>query len=303
MAEKKTEHVVGRVASPVQQMEFFADPAAPPDRDPEVLRVLDWFDDRVAVEELGGVRRAVLRMSDLKHYLRGNEGRSQDWWRKRARRHKLKDGEDFWVCRDVSSRQKGGRGGHNRKDYWVRLAVARTIVLTDPGHKAKEIREAFWELAQKYKDCDPTLVKDIIDRADDPETVNVAFKASVRKYQRMGRDDEWIRKRLDMILPRNAITSEIAAHQASNFGEVTDGMYVGAGLKKARKIKEERGLKHYQPARDGLDFLEMGKVMFAEILATVALRSDASIRGNDAVLHACVREAVKVKDINPSTPS
>jgi hypothetical protein len=296
---------VNLVNNPCQQLELFAGLGIeePTIRDdPAFIKALAFFEEHFCEVTIDGkVRRGFLH-TDLMGFLKAPYKDGRNWWRDQCKKHNLKANKHFWVFREKTL-PKIGRG-RPEKHYLVPPHIAREIIGTDAGLEAKQIREALWALAERYRDSDPEMVREMMERTSDPVKIEQALLATRERYWRyylsIGKSPEWIEDRLKWMPPRTDWTDILKQRDVGKraYGEGTNRVYKAILGMKADEIRAARNIPDNRPARDGCSQLELAKVALAEILVTEALRADETIQGR-ACLTVCSEEAAKLRDIRP----
>ena len=100
---------------------------------------------------------------DLHEFL-GVKSAFNDWINRRIKDYEFQEGLDFTI---IATQEKVAmRGGHNRKDYYISLDMAKELSMVERTEKGKEARQYFiqCERLAKRVATQPTLVD-----LDDPE--------------------------------------------------------------------------------------------------------------------------------------
>lgn len=111
-------------------------------------------------------------------------------------------------------------------------------------------------------------------------------------------DDEHIEVRLKSIYVRNSFTKTLQSRNVKGFGYVncTNNIYIPILGGEAKNIREQKGLKKNANIRDNISMVELGSVMFAEILASDKIKREGR-QGNNQCAIACLKSGMSVKDL------
>jgi|SRR5581483_10814273 len=107
-----------------------------------------------------------------------------------------------------------------------------------------------------------------------------------RRYEQLGKTEEWVENREEGIVKRKELTDTIQAHNANNYAECTNAIYrpvlggSAAGVKMALQLKPKANL------RDALATNDLMRVKFAEMMAADKIEGD-NLRGNADCRSAC----------------
>jgi prophage antirepressor-like protein len=116
-----------------------------------------------------------------------------------------------------------------------------------------------------------------------------AFQSERRaKYERQGKQLEWIETREEGIEARKGFTDTLKDHgvKGPGYPECTNAIYKPVLGGSAALVKINRGLKPKANLRDALSTLELTKVKFAELLAVVKIEGE-QLQGNERCAEAC----------------
>lgn len=142
------------------------------------------------------------------------------------------------------------------------------IIQYIPSKKADPFKELFAKIANQ--------------RFEEEKNPQLAVDRAVRTWQRHGRSDEWIAKRLKGIAVRNTTTDTWKAHgiEGKQYGALTNILHVGVFNKTVKQHTEELAVSGN--LRDNLDDLELLALEFAE-LASTKLTKHRNSQGYDEV--------------------
>jgi prophage antirepressor-like protein len=110
-----------------------------------------------------------------------------------------------------------------------------------------------------------------------------------RRYQALGKTEDWIEERQEGIQERKSLTATIQAHEAKDYAGCTNAIYrpvlggTAAGLKMTLQLRPKDNL------RDNLSTRDLMKVKFAEMMASDKIERE-DLRG-DAPCHSACRLA------------
>lgn len=165
---------------------------------------------------------------------------------------------------------KGGEGGGTFADMRLALSYAESL----NAKLALEVKEVFL----RYKAADPTLADDVLSRAT-PEA------------------NEWAGKRALGRSVRRRYTDTLQAHGVAGIGyaQCTDAQYVALFDKKAKALKEERGLTNSGTLRDKMETKELVYIAAAEQLASDRIE-DEKCQGNRECREASSKSAGFIRE-------
>ena len=108
------------------------------------------------------------------------------------------------------------------------------------------------------------------------------------KYERQGRQLEWIENREEGIEVRKGFTDTLKDHEVEGAGyaDCTNAINRPVLGGTAALVKVQRGLKPKAALRDSLSTVELAKVKLAELLAADRIEKD-ELQGNERCARAC----------------
>lgn len=126
------------------------------------------------------------------------------------------------------------------------------------------------------------------------------------KYERQGKQLEWIDQREEGIEARKGFTDVLKDHgvETRGYPDCTNAIYRPVLGASAASVKASRGLKQKAQLRDSLSTVELAQVKLAELLAADRIEKD-NLSGNDRCANACtlsgkaVAAAVRLADSGP----
>lgn len=168
---------------------------------------------------------------------------------------------------------KTKRGGTSPGTYAHKsIALAYAKYLDAKLHVL--VNEVFFQRVEEEKD--PDL---IVDRA-------------IKTYQKKGRSDEWITKRLNGKGKRNEFTACLASHgvEKDGFRNCTNAIYTPFYGGTTAVVREKKNLAKNESIRDNLSAFELDCINFAESLSKQTIEQ-GNIQGNGSCELACSRSA------------
>lgn len=107
-----------------------------------------------------------------------------------------------------------------------------------------------------------------------------------RKYNALGKDQDWVEEREEGIVQRKTLTSTLQAHDASDYAGATNAIYKPLLGGTAARVKMQMQLTPKANLRDNLSTHDLMRVKFAESMASDKIEAD-DLRGNDHCNTAC----------------
>jgi len=101
---------------------------------------------------IGGEEQQTVNARELWEKLESKQ-RFSDWFSNRVKDCGFIAGKDFCF---INLGSKDGRGGHNRKEYWITLDVAKHLAMLERNDQGRKIRDYFIEVeknARKFSDA------------------------------------------------------------------------------------------------------------------------------------------------------
>jgi prophage antirepressor-like protein len=129
------------------------------------------------------------------------------------------------------------------------------------------------------------------------------------KYERQGKQLEWIEQREEGIEARKGLTDTLKDHGVKDRGypDCTNAIYRPVLGGTASLVKARRGLKPKAQLRDSLSTIELAKVKLAELFAAERIEQER-LEGNDRCAKACrlsgsaVAAAARLAEQGPLDP-
>ena len=123
------------------------------------------------------------------------------------------------------------------------------------------------------------LAKTAYERTLEAQNPEIAIKRAVADYKNMGRDEIWIRRRIEGIISRNQLTTEWNTRGVSEgyeFAALTNEISKGTFGLTTQGHKEHKGLRKRHPLRDHMTGLELALTMIGEeATREIAVNTDA----------------------------
>lgn len=166
---------------------------------------------------------------------------------------------------------------------------------------------AHWQIALAYaKYLSPEFhawanqaIKDRIEEDRSPELgITRSRDRAIENWRKQGKDDDYIAARIKGIDARNGFTGTLKDHNVSGagYGICTNNIYQPILGGSAGDIKKQKGLPQKANLRDNMSSVELGGVMFAEILAADKIKREDR-QGNNSCASACLGAAMNIKAV------
>lgn len=164
---------------------------------------------------------------------------------------------------------------------------------------------AHWKLALDYAGyLSPALKSQFYDwikeRIEEEANPELAYKRgrdrAVKGWAKQGKDDHWIKQRIEGIETRVSFTDTLKEHGVSepyDYAACTNAIYVPLLGGTAKDIKKQRGIKK---VRDGLSRVELMAVGLAEALASETMETNNS-KGSSECQSICKDSGRKVSRV------
>lgn len=166
---------------------------------------------------------------------------------------------------------------------------------------------AHWQIALAYaKYLSPEfhawanqVIKDRIEEDRSPDLgITRSRDRAIENWRKQGKDDDYITARIKGIDARNGFTEVLKKQgvSGSGYGICTNNVYDPILGGNAAKIRKQKGLPQKANLRDNMSSVELGGVMFAEILAADKIKREDR-QGNSSCASACLSAGMNVKSI------
>ena len=123
------------------------------------------------------------------------------------------------------------------------------------------------------------LARTAYERILEFQNPEIAIKRAIASYKLQGRDDEWIRSRLQTVVSRNELTSEWqdrGIQKGVEYALLTDAISMGTFGKTTKQHKEYKSLGKNHSLRDHMNGLELVLTMLGEeATKEIARKTDA----------------------------
>ena len=96
---------------------------------------------------IGGEEQQTVNARELWEKLESKQ-RFSDWFSNRVKDCGFIAGKDFCF---INLGSKDGRGGHNRKEYWITLDVAKHLAMLERNDQGRKIRDYFIEVEKNAR--------------------------------------------------------------------------------------------------------------------------------------------------------
>lgn len=102
---------------------------------------------------IGGEEQQTVNARELWERLESKQ-RFSDWFSNRVKDCGFTVNKDFCF---VNLGSKDGRGGHNRKEYWITLDVAKHLAMLERNEQGRKIRDYFIEVEKNARKFSETV--------------------------------------------------------------------------------------------------------------------------------------------------
>jgi hypothetical protein len=153
---------------------------------------------------------------------------------------------------------------------WAHWQIAMTYAEYISPEFQFEVNEAYRQLQAEAANPDLS-----IDRAH-------------RNWQKQGKSDEWIARRISSVPIRKAFTKTLSRHgvRGDGYRDATNAIYTPLFDGTAEQIRHKRNLPATANLRDTMSRIELAAVSLAEELATEKIEQQ-QVRGNAPVTRVC----------------
>lgn len=156
-------------------------------------------------------------------------------------------------------------------------ATCLRIVQSIPSPKAEPIRE--WLASLGYRE--------IVEAEDPEQLMERAIDQTAARYQRRGKDLDWVQFRLEAIVGRKQFTDALAAvirDMPDNlFAAATERLYEGLWERTTRQLRGELGLLPSQNVRDHMGKYALHYTRLVEMLVADKLKAAESVTVRQAM--------------------
>jgi hypothetical protein len=188
--------------------------------------------------------------------------------------------------------EKGqSKGGENRNTPWIALEYE-----TDGGPQTSDFAtdEGLYWITQHMSNRSKTVrdVKEFLASAGvfvDKARRNpgLLIDAAVSRYQQLGKEETWIRERLEGKVSRRQFTdalTEACAEilQSWQYGAATNTIYTGLWQRTSAKLREDMNLPASKSLRDSLPGIALTYLRIAEQTAALSLGQRQELTFNEA---------------------
>lgn len=164
---------------------------------------------------------------------------------------------------------------------------------------------AHWQIALAYaKYLSPEFhawanqaIKDRIEEDRSPELgITRSRDRAIENWRKQGKSEEYIAARIKGIDVRNGFTGTLKDHNVSGAGYAicTNNIYEPILGGNASEIRQKKGLPQKANLRDSMSSVELGGVMFAEILAADKIKREGR-QGTNSCASACLGAGMNIK--------
>ncbi|HEY9827362.1 MAG TPA: KilA-N domain-containing protein [Stenomitos sp.] len=181
---------------------------------------------------------------------------------------------------DIYKTQRGKHGGGTWAHWQIALAYAKY-------------------LSPEFHAWANQAIKDRIEEDHNPELgIERSRERAIENWRKQGKDNDYIAARIKGIDARNSFTGTLKNHNVSGFGyaNCTDNIYIPILGGKAVDIRKQKDLPKKANVRDNMSTVELGGVMFAEILAADKIKRE-NRQGNNSCASACLSAGIDIKSV------
>ncbi|MPR36631.1 hypothetical protein [Salmonirosea aquatica] len=166
------------------------------------------------------------------------------------------------------------RGGHNKETYMLSTNCLEHFI-------ARKVRAVF--------DVYSKIFHERIQEEKNPDLIADRY---IKTYRQKGKDDAWIKNRLDGRLARNHFTSTLAKHgvEREGYRNCTNAIYAPLFGGTTEVVRQKKGLEKKQSIRDNLSPMELTAIQFAEMMAAQNIEAQ-NLTGNAQCEMASIQAA------------
>ena len=132
---------------------------------------------QVAERQIGDGAIQTVNARDLHAFL-GSKRQFADWISERIQKYGFVENQDFVIAsQNCDAKSPGQRGGHNKKEFFLTLDMAKELAMVENNNKGKQARQYFIECERRAK----ANVIDITTALADPAKLRTALLAYTEK--------------------------------------------------------------------------------------------------------------------------
>ena len=132
---------------------------------------------QVAERQIGDGAIQTVNARDLHAFL-GSKRQFADWINERIQKYGFVENQDFAIAsQNCDAKSPGQRGGHNKKEFFLTLDMAKELAMVENNNKGKQARQYFIECERRAK----ANVIDITTALADPAKLRTVLLAYTEK--------------------------------------------------------------------------------------------------------------------------
>ena len=132
---------------------------------------------QVAERQIGDGAIQTVNARDLHAFL-GSKRQFADWISERIQKYGFVENQDFAIAsQNCDAKSPGQRGGHNKKEFFLTLDMAKELAMVENNNKGKQARQYFIECERRAK----ANVIDITTALADPAKLRTVLLAYTEK--------------------------------------------------------------------------------------------------------------------------
>jgi len=177
------------------------------------------------------------------------------------------------------------------KDYCLLSQNGKESIFSQNGKNSKRGRKSETYLlsanclehfiARKVRPVFEVYSKVFHERVAEEKNPDLIVDRYVKTYKQKGKDDLWIKSRLDGRLARNQFTATLAKHgvEREGYRNCTNAIYSPLFGGTTSVVRAKKGLDKKDNIRDNLSPLELTAIQFSEMLAVQSIETN-NLNGN-----------------------
>lgn len=220
----------------------------------------------VTTHSIGGEEVTAMDARDLHRFLESKQ-KFTDWIIGRIEKYDFKENQDFILLHKFM-KQTDGRGGHNKKDYFITIDMGKELSMVENNAKGREARQYFIEVDKKYRRGERRQVPKTFTRQ---ELIQLAVEAeeAAQKYQQLASDEKaradkaekekaWIGSK------KVATAMSTAATAVKRSNKILDDIGMGPKWKSVRAIHWLT--LYFKPEFDAITEVEKTLIHFSKVM-------------------------------------
>lgn len=195
----------------------------------------------------------------------------------RALKDNFFENEDFII---IARNGKNGKIGRNSDTYKLSVSCLEYFI----ARKVRPVFEVYRQVTQRF--------------AEEEANPMLSIERSILNYNKLGKSDEWIAKRLKGKLKRRLFTDCLKTHgvEGKGYAKCTNNTYNPLSNGNAISIKKQKGLSKTTSLRDNMSEFELSAIEFSETLSVQTIEKE-NLHGDDQCALACRRSSTIIAKI------